>query len=271
MTIAHWLMKLARVSAPANRAEWAHAMSAEFEALDRNANQIAWAAGCLSTVFAWRLQASALYLVALVALPALWNVAISRLIFSASTTYAFSQPISQEKMGQLWMALNGAGMQSTLFVITAALCAYRPRYAIVSALVLWLATTGATFLTMFGPQFAHLIVTAPFSAENNHPALPNILMALVFAGADMWPIALGALAGWAFARGKRFAFFAAGIAAVGLTIAFVDFFTNAGEGNSARMVFGMITQTSTCAAFLLAIVWSSYAAVRDFGRAWRAA
>ncbi len=271
MNIAHWLMKLARVAVPNTRAEWAYAMSVEFAALDRNANHFAWAAGCLGTVIVWRLQASALYLMLLAALSVLWNVAISTLIFMASTSYAFSQPISQHEMGHLWMALSGAGNQATLLLISAALCAYRPQYALISAIVLWLATSGANFFSMFAPHFAPLLTNAPFSSENNHPALPNVVMALTFAGSDMWPVVVGGFAGWAFARGKRLAVAASATVALALILGFSEFFLNPGETDPVLSTFTTAAYTFTAAALILAIMASSVAATREIRRAWRSA
>lgn len=271
MTIAHWLMKLARVAAPENRTEWAHAMSAEFDALDEKSNRTAWAAGCVSTVFAWRLQASALYLIALIAIPVLWNVAISTLIFMAATSYAFAQPISQEEMGELWMSISFAGTHITMFVFAAALSAYRPRYALFSAIVLWIATTGATFITMFGPDFARLVSTAPFSTENNHPALPNVVMALIFLGGDVWAVAMGGFAGWAFARGKRYTWTAMAAINAALAIGFAQFFFDPDKTTSILSPISNIAFTTIAAAFLLAILWSLYTTTRDLNRAWRAA
>lgn len=271
MNIAHWLMKLARVAAPDNRAEWAHAMSAEFAALDHSANHIAWAAGCLGTVVMWRLQASALYLILLAALPILWNVAISTLIFMASTSYAFSQPITQHEMGNLWMALGGAGNQATLLLISAALCAYRPQTALISAIVLWLATSGWTFLSIFTPEFAPLLANAPFSSENNHPALPNVVMALTFAGGDMWPVVVGGFAGWAFARRRRFAVAASATVAFALTLGFADFFLDPGETDVVLRTFDTAAYALTAAALILAIMAFSVTTARDIRRAWNAA
>lgn len=271
MNIAHWLMRLARVAAPATRAEWAHAMSAEFAALDRSANQIAWAAGCLGTVVMWRLRASALYLILLAALPILWNVAISTLIFMASTSYAFSQPISQHEMGNLWMAISGAGNHATLLLISAALCAYRPQYALISVIVLWLATSGANFLSMFAPQFAPLLINAPFSSKNNHPAVPNVVMALIFAGGDMWPVVVGGFAGWAFARRKRLAVAASATVAFALILGFAEFFLNPGETDPVLSIFATAAYTLTAAALILAIMVSLIATTREIRRAWRSA
>lgn len=271
MNIARWLMKLARVAAPDNHAEWTRAMFAEFAALDHDANHIAWAGGCLGTAVMWRLQASALYLISLAALPILWNVAISTLIFVASTSYAFSQPISQHEMGHLWMALSGAGNQATLLLISATLCAYRPQYALISAIVLWLATTGATFLSMFGPEFARLLTSAPFSSENNHPALPNVVMALIFVGSDMWPVVVGGFAGWAFARGKRLAIAASAAVVLAIALGFAEFFLNPGEGDLVLRTFTEATYTLTAAALILAIMASLVTAAREIRRAWNAA
>ncbi len=271
MTIAHWLMKLARFAAPENRTDWAHAMSAEFAALDASAKRTAWAAGCLSTVFAWRLQASALYLFALVALSVLWNVALGFWIFEASTTYAYDQDIPQLQQGRLWMALSGVATQSIVFVMSAALCAYRPRYAIVTIAAVWLGTTGASFSAMFAPNFLPLIISAPFSTVDNHPAVPNIVMAFIFFGGDMWPAICGALAGWALARGKRYTSAASAILAVTLIASFVNFITDPKEGYSLIAAFNMAVTSIVCAAFLAAMIWSLYTSTRDLNRAWRAA
>jgi hypothetical protein len=271
MTIAHWLMKLVRVVTPDNRAEWARAMSAEFAALDRKAGHIAWAAGCLATAGMWRLQASALYLALLAALPVLWNVAISTLIFMASTSYAFSQPISHEEMGRLWLALSGADTQAAMLLVSAALCAYRPQHALFSVLVLWIATGGAPFLTMFGPEFAPLLANAPFSSENNHPALPNIVMALTFAGGDMWPVVLGGFAGWAFALGTRSAVAASAAIAFALILGFTEFFLNPGETDPLLSTFATAAYSLTAATLILAIAASSVSATRKFLRVWTAA
>ncbi|MBT9444737.1 MAG: hypothetical protein IV086_03450 [Hyphomonadaceae bacterium] len=270
MNFAHWLMKFARAAAPDNRAEWTDAMSAEFATLERNANQVAWAAGCLGTVVMWRLQASALYLIALTALSVMWNIAIGKLIVMASASYAFSQPISQEEMGDLWMTLVDVGKQATLFLIAAALCAYRPRYALVSATILWLATTGANFLSMFGPEFALLLANAPFNAENNHPALPNVVMALIFAGNNMWPVVVGGFAGWAFAHGKRpVAAVSAGTLA--LLLGFAEFRLDPGDSDPVLSTFSMAAYTLIAAALILALITSSVATLRDFRRAWNEA
>lgn len=269
MNFAHVLMKLALITAPDNRIAWAHAMSAEFAALDRN--RVAWAAGCLGAAFTWRVQSMALYLVALATLPILWNVVIGTAIFAASTTYAFSRPIGQEEMGRLWMAISGAGTQCTFFLMAAFLCAYRPRYALVSVVTLWLATTGVTFLSTFAPAFAPLVLNAPFSAENNHPALPNIVMALAFAGADMWPVVVGGLAGWAFARGRSGVLAASALLALALMLGFANFFMNPGNDEPAYMIFTMTADTIVSAALLFAIIFSSVAAARDLRRAWRSA
>lgn len=272
MRFAHWLMKFALVTAPDNRAEWAHAMFAEFAALDdRNANRFAWAAGCVGTALAWRLRASAPYLVALAALPILWNTLIASLIFQASTTYAFSRPISQEEMGSLWLAVDGAGTQFTLFLMSAVLCVYQPRHSLISVMVLWLATTGVSFLSMFGPEFAPLVLNAPFSSENNHPALPNVVMALTFSGADMWPTVVGGFAGWAFARGKRGAVVASAVLALALIVGFADFFINPGQTNEAYTIFTMTSYTITSAALMVAIVLFSVTAMRGLRRVWQAA
>lgn len=271
MTFAHWLMKLALVTAPEDRNEWARAMAAEFASLDGDANRVAWAAGCVSTAFGWRLRDSAVYLLALVALPVLWNVILLTVIFSASTAYAFSQPIGQREMGNLWMAISGATTQSTMFVMSAALCAYRPRYAIVSVVVLWVATSGASFIAMFWPSFAPLLANAPFSTENNHPAVPNVVMALSFFGADMWPVVLGGFAGWAFARGRGGAMIAAGVLAFAIVMGFTSFFSNPGDFHPVYATLGMTAVPAICAALLLAIVVSAFNALRDVQRAWRAA
>lgn len=271
MTFADWLMKLALVTAPENRSEWAHAMSAEFGALEEGNNHIAWASGCLGSALTWRLQVSAVYLLALVALPVIWNVFISTAIFAASTSYAFAQHMSQQEMGQLWMAISGAGNQSTLFLISASLCACRPRYAVVSVIVLWLSTTGALFVTMFGPTFAPLLASAPFSSENNNPALPNVVMAFAFAGADMWPVVLGGFAGWAFVRGKTGTVIAAGVLAFAFIFGFTSFFSNPGEASPVYGFLAITAAPAICAGFLLAIVASSFNAARDLQRAWRAA
>lgn len=269
MTLAHWLMKLTLVAAPRDRTEWAHAMAAEFAALDRNANHISWVAGCLGAVFMWRLQASALYLVALAALPVLWNSVISSLIFDWSTDYAFAQSISQEEMGHLWMALDGAGVQVTLLLIAAALSVYRPQYALITALGLWLATTGAGFISTFWPGFETALLTAPFSSENNNPALPNIIMALFFFGADLWPVVLGSFLGWAFARGKR------GLALPGSSIALAlviaEYAINPGESPPALTAFTMISEITASAALIIAAPIAAFMAARNFRNAWRAA
>ena len=64
MSAADWIMHAATHNAPADRREWAHAMEAEFETLEKG--KLGWALGCWQAMLGWRLRPDVSYLLALV-------------------------------------------------------------------------------------------------------------------------------------------------------------------------------------------------------------
>jgi hypothetical protein len=54
MSAADWIMRAATHNAPLDRREWAHAMEAEFDTLEKG--KLSWAFGCWSAMAQWRMR-----------------------------------------------------------------------------------------------------------------------------------------------------------------------------------------------------------------------
>jgi hypothetical protein len=115
-----WLIDLATTNPPAGREEWARAMRAEFETLERG--RTGWALGCLSASLGWRLRSNLGFLLAFVAVALCLDQLSLLIVFPLVIGLHFWLPHSE--LGPLTYAMSGA----TLAIASGAFAAVRPRH-----------------------------------------------------------------------------------------------------------------------------------------------
>jgi hypothetical protein len=115
-----WLIDLATTNPPLGREEWARAMRAEFETLERG--RTGWALGCLSASLGWRLRSNLGFLSAFVAVALCLDRLSLLIVFPLVIGLHFWLPHSE--LGPLTYAMSGA----TLAIASGAFAAVRPRH-----------------------------------------------------------------------------------------------------------------------------------------------
>lgn len=183
------VMRLASVTAPAERAEWMSAMVGEFEALDQDFRALCWAASCLGLAVVWRIRDEATYLSVLVVVVVVWPKV-------SGTILHFIHPTPHHI--RLWMyAVMALEMTVPCLLITA----YQPGRGIFTAITMaWLSPGSLFFLRAVATR----LLSSPFSgADQNHPHLPNLAFIFLFMAWMLIPCAIGSGLGWAVGRLAR--------------------------------------------------------------------
>lgn len=176
--IARLLMTLATAAPPPGRADWAGAMRAEYETLQRG--RLGWALGCLATMTGWRLRAEAFWLLAMIAAVVFLETMSSQILFA----------MPRDLIRPIFYAY-GLGVPA---LICAAIAAWRPDRSIATALILPLVQFGyGTAVLVFLLQ-AHLTRKSWVIMD----AKPEVGV-----GAMVGYCLLGALIGGAIGRAAR--------------------------------------------------------------------
>jgi hypothetical protein len=113
-----WLIALATMRPPAGREEWARAMRAEFETLERG--RAGWALGCFGASIGWRLRGNLGILAATLLFAALRD----RIIWIIWLPVVWASPLLSD---QTVRAIGYASNWSTLTLFCLILAAVRPR------------------------------------------------------------------------------------------------------------------------------------------------
>lgn len=160
MTTAEFVMRAVTNNAPPERREWAHAMQAEFETLERG--KLDWAVGCWTAMLRWRLTTDALYLAAL--LFSVWVI----------TTGAVYRLIPIEFMRSIMSShlYSRTGVFPSLLiyiVLGAVLCALRPNRPAFTIAVLVVAKEIQFALFAGVPQLLHALTVGKVQLEDSAP------------------------------------------------------------------------------------------------------
>jgi len=132
-SLGRWVMRLAQRAAPAARYDFALAMREEFEVMD--GDRLGWALGCLATAAGWRLRADGLFLATLVAVGLTLDLAmdVPLMLLPGDFVHAVAYVY--------WLAAPA--------VVCGMLAAWRPGYAYVATLVVWLVRETLLVATSF--------------------------------------------------------------------------------------------------------------------------
>ncbi len=119
---AGWLIRLAAFVAPPTKADWVRGMKAELETVDHDGEALSWSSGCLLATLGWRLRDELIYVTALVVVALFWHPVTSALLMPE--TFDPTSILTSIVLGHLAIGLA-----------TFALCLYRPRRAVLTALM----------------------------------------------------------------------------------------------------------------------------------------
>ncbi|MFT3724555.1 MAG: hypothetical protein QM773_13335 [Hyphomonadaceae bacterium] len=130
-SLAKVLMGCAALLAPRDKAEWLHAMRAEF-AMAGNAQALSWAAGCLGTSLLWRIREEAVFLIA---------ITVVIMAYEPAIIFAIEHVIGEHSPVDYLFGMTHLTEQTYLALATFFLGIYRPRRLLLTAALMPLSTT----------------------------------------------------------------------------------------------------------------------------------
>ena len=179
-SVAKVLMRCAALLAPREKAEWLHAMRAEFAAAG-DAHAFSWATGCVGTSLLWRARAEAIYVVALV---------VAIMAYEPVYIFAIENVIGEDHPTEYFMHMVHATEFLYLGLATFLLGIYRPRRLLLTAaLVLLCAKIVPVCLSAWDRIYT--------GSELGKQLWYMIDIAEALTEFFWWPVAVGALSAFA--------------------------------------------------------------------------